>query len=190
MLFVFQRFGDEGQRAASSALPPQRPSARRFPEEDQAVDGREEQLLEEEAAAVSLRQPEDDSSSAGGEPQTRRRLHARGNLLGASAAQPRRLRLHREEDQTLLADQRAGGSAAEAELHRGGGRARSGAVSRRGEETELESASGSCRRVGRAGERLQCSEHDLHDQRGLFLRLHAGHTEGCCSHATALKLTR
>lgn len=155
MLFVFQRFGDEGQRAASSALPPQRPSTRRFPEGDQAVDGGEEQLLEEEAAAaVSLRQPEDDSSSARGELQTRRRLHARGNLLGASAAQPRRLRLHGEEDQTLLADQRPGGSAAEAELHRGGGRSRSGGVSQRGEETELESASESCRRVGRAGERL------------------------------------
>lgn len=52
--FVFQWFGDEGQRAASSALPPQRASARRLPEEVQAVDGGQEQLLEEEAAAMSL----------------------------------------------------------------------------------------------------------------------------------------
>lgn len=183
--FVFQWFGDEGQRAASSALPRQRASARRLPEEVQAVDGGQEQLLEEEAAAMSLRRPEDGSPSAGGRPQTRWRLRPGRHLLGASAAEPGRRRLCGEEEQTLLPDQRAGGSAAETELHRGRGRARSGAE--RGQETERQSETESSRRdAGAAGERLQRSEFDLHDQRGLFLRLHAGHPDG--PHAAGLML--
>lgn len=180
---LFQWFGDEGQRAASSALPPQRPSAHRLPEENQAVDSREEQLLEEEAAAMPLQQPEGDSPRAGGELQTWCCSPGR-NLLGASAAQSRRRWLHGEEDQTLLPDQRAGGSAAETQLHRGRGRARRD-VSKRRPETELQSASKPRRRSAGAGERLQRSEHDLHDQRRLFLRLCAD-AEDCCSYATGL----
>lgn len=38
-VFVFQRFGDKGQRAASPALAPQRPSSCGIPEEEQAVYG-------------------------------------------------------------------------------------------------------------------------------------------------------
>lgn len=136
--FVFQRFGDKDQRTASSALRPPKPDAHLLPEEVQAVHVREEQLLEEEeaAAAVSLRRSADDS------PPTRRQLPVRGHLLRASAAEPR-CRLG-EEEQALLPDQRAGGSAAEAELHRRAGRARSRGVPRQGEGAELESPSKSC----------------------------------------------
>lgn len=177
MPLVFQWFGDEGRRAASPALPPQRPSAGRLPEEDQAVHSGERRLLEEEAAAQSLRHPEDASPSAGRELQVDPGRH----LLGAAVAQPRCL-LCGEEEPPLLPDQRPGGSAAAAELQRGGRRAQ-----RRREETELQSGAAGPQQP--AGERLQRSEHDVHHQRGLFLRRHAGNPEDCCSYSAGLKFT-
>lgn len=114
----------------------------------------------EEAAA------EEDASSSGG-----------GDLLGASAAQPSRRRPGGEEDQTPIPHRRAGGPAAEAELHRAGG----GAPEEPGAEGELQSETVSRRRGPGPwwlhGERLQRSEHDLHDQRGLLLRPHSGKTD-------------